>query len=343
MKMYKFLAALSAVALTVGMTGCSDDDTTYDFPGVDGQVVIAPTVQQHYNIVKTPEAYVVPGINFGVEARTRIPATEEIKVKFEIDNSLIDAYNQEHSTSYVALPDGLASLVVPDEPVPDEPEVEPASRAGEGAILTIHTGASKSAVQLNMAIANDQALLAGLDLDTEYIVPVRMTEVTEGAARLGVSVSNISYVIFGLTEKMINSEGTPSGTLLGNDERANWTVEAGGGASEWYGWSNDVIIGSNMNYGQYPAGSYIDFNLGAPTKFDGIWCKPYNNSLSYTMFKSGAEIFTSNDGENWKSLGVLENTTAVVALYAPVTAQYVRVQFNSRTYVAIQGFNVYAK
>lgn len=349
MKLYKFSAAIAAVALTVGMTACNDDDETYDYPGVSGQVVLSPTVDKSYTIVKTPEAYVAPTIDWEVEVRTRIPAKEQIDVKFEIDNTLIAAYNTDNATEYLALPDGMLTLVVPEPPVVEDPTPAPEpeqgteSRAGNEGVLTVAEGNTKSTVKLTATFTTDQAQLATLDLTKEYIVPVRMTEVVKGDARLAVSSTNISYLTFNLVEAMIKPAGeTPKGTMVDIADRQDWTGTPGDGASEYWDWAWPITQGSNYSYGSYPAGSTVTFDFAEEKTFDGIYAYPFYGMSSYSLFRNGSEILTSSDGSTWKSLGVLEGTRTTVAFYAPVTARYVKVVFGNGGSVACTEFTIYA-
>lgn len=341
MKLYNLFSALGAIALTASLASCSDD-VTYDYPGVDGQVVISPTVNSEYTIVKTPVGYQAPSIDWSIEARTRINATEPVVVKFEIDNTLVDSINKANDTEYLAMPDGMVTLEVPALPVEDE-GAETSSRAGNPVTLTIPVGTTVSNQKVTAVITNDESKLSTLDLTKEYVVPVRMTEVTSANARLAVSSSNVSYMAFNLVEAMINQDGSPTGTIVPKADRQDWNAVEGGGASEWWGWEYPIIYESDYSYGMYSKGSYVDFDFGKEYTFDGVYAFPYYGSSSYTLFKPGTDLFTSEDGTNWTYLGTSEGYKSTVAFYAPVTTRYLRVQLvQSEGYVAITKFSIYA-
>lgn len=342
MKLYKYLTVIGALALSAGFTSCDDDDTVYDYPGVDGQIVISPTVTGDFNVVKTPASYIAPSLDsWQVKVRSRIAATEQLDVKFETYNAGVAEYNAAHGTEYEMLPDGLLTLQVP-EVVVDEETTLPASE-GSAVTISIYPGDNASKQVVSAAITSDQAALAKLDLSKEYMAAVKMTEVTKGQANIGVSATNISYITVKLSELLINetSGATPSGSLLSIDERDEWTGTPGDGASEWWDWWY-AFHEEKYNYGQYPAGSTVLIDMQKSYTFDGILASPYYNNRSYALFKAGTEILISEDGSDWTSLGTLTAWTSNVVLYAPMKARYIKVILGAGTYVATTKFNIYA-
>lgn len=339
MKLNKFLTVIGALGLTCAFTACSDDDDNYDYPGVEGQVVLAPTVNKSYKIVKTPVGMVAPSIDWSNKVRSRIKATEDIVVKFEIDNALVDAYNEENETDYVAMPDGLVTLEVPVVDVPEDEST--ASRAGAEALVTVAKGTNNSTESVIAKMTDDETLLATLDVEKTYIVPVRMTEVVKGDARVAVSGTNVSYLTFSLVEAMINEGGSPTGKIVPKANRQTWTGTPGGGASDWYGWNNPIRTESGYNFGSYPAGSYVDFDFGETKTFDGVYIYPFYGQSGYAILRSGTELFTSDNGQDWTSLGTLTKTSSTVTFYVPVTARYLRVQLGVDCQVACTAFSIY--
>lgn len=342
MKLYKYLTIIGALALSTGFTSCDDDDVVYDYPGVDGQIVISPTVMGEFSIVKTPAAYVTPSLaSWQASVRSRIAATEQIDVKFEPYKEGVAEYNTANGTEYEALPEGMLTLKVP-EVVADEETTLPAS---EGSVVTIsiYPGDNTSKQVVSAALTSDETALSKLDLSKEYMAAVKMTEVVKGQANIGVSVTNVSYIIVRLSELLINETpgATPSGTLLSVDERDGWTGTIGNGAQDYYGW-DDPIHDRDSNWGSYPKGSTVVFDMQTVRTFDGIYAPPTYNYNGYALFNGGTEILISNDNATWTSLGTLTSTTGNVVLYAPMSARYIKVVRGANGSCAVDSFNIYA-
>lgn len=343
MKLYKYLTAIGALALSAGFTACDDDDTVYDYPGVDGQVVIAPTVTGDFNIVKTPASYVAPSLDsWQAKIRTRIAATEQIDVKFETYNAGVAEYNAANGTEYEVLPEGFITLQVP-ELVVDETTTLPASQ-GASVVLSVYPGDNVSKQVVSASITSDQTALASLDLSKQYMVAVKMTEVVKGQANIGVSATNISYITLGVTELLINETpgATPSGSLLSVADRTDWVGTPGDGAYEWDGWESAWNGSGSGNWGSYPAGSTLIVDMQTPRTFDGIRAYPYYGSSGYALFTADSEILISNDGSDWTSLGVLNSWKSDVVLYAPMSARYIKVIRGQGDYCCTTDFNIYA-
>lgn len=343
MKFYKYLTVIGALALSAGFTACDDDDTVYDYPGVDGQIVISPTVTGDFNVIKTPTSYIAPSLDsWQAKVRSRLAATEQIDVKFETYNAGVAEYNAAHGTEYEMLPDGMFTLKVP-EVVVDEETTLPASE-GSAVTISIYPGDNASKQVVSAAITSDQTALAKLDLSKEYMAAVKMTEVVKGQANIGVSSTNISYITVKLSELLINETAgaTASGSLLSAAARSGWTGTIGNGASDYYSWSNTFNDDSNYIYGQYPAGSTVEIDMQSVRTFDGIYNYPFYGYLNYTIFTANTELLISEDASNWTSLGTLSASTNTVVLYAPVSARYIKIIRGSGDWAAVERFNIYA-
>ena len=48
--------------------------------------------------------------SYAITASTTDKVDKDVNVKFAIDRSLVESYNQEHNTKYYAIPDGAAVL-----------------------------------------------------------------------------------------------------------------------------------------------------------------------------------------------------------------------------------------
>lgn len=347
MKLNKILLSFGAFAIAASFTSCSDSDSepksAGDNPlynGISEQVLLAPTVNKSYKIVKTPAQTITPAIDWAGTVRAREIAKEDFTVKFIIDNTLVDSINAQKDADYAALPDGIASLAV-EMPFVDEEEAETASRAASEALLTLSKGTNVSDGHVKVILTDDQTLLAQLEANKAYVIPVRMSEVVSGPGRLARSGSNISYLTFSVSEELINPNGNPTGTIVPVADRSGWSATLGGGAMDWYGWSSPLNEDGGYNFGNYPAGSYVIFDFAETLTFDGIYSYPYYGVNSYSMFRNGTELFISNDGESWTSLGTLSKYCTTVSLYGPVSARYLKVQLGSSIQIATTAFSLY--
>lgn len=95
--LYKYVRHLCAC-----FTACGDDET-YDVYGDPYNRVYVLDNSKEYKIVQTPIS-TVSNVDFTWEAKCSKKASGDIRVTVAVDNSLIDAYNEEHDTEFEALP-----------------------------------------------------------------------------------------------------------------------------------------------------------------------------------------------------------------------------------------------
>lgn len=99
-----------------------------------------------------------------------VPVTSEnVEIGYEIDNSLIAAYNEKNGTDYKAAPAGLLAL--------------------DAAASTISAG--ESSTNFSLRLSSSKLLEDISVLDEKYLIPVRMTSISN-AARIG--DESVSYV-----------------------------------------------------------------------------------------------------------------------------------------------------
>ena len=322
MKLYRFFTAIGALALAAGFTACSDDDEVYSdgFGGVDGQVVLAPTYNESYKFIRIPNSTMAPTLTWSVAPRSRVRATEELTMKFAIDNSLIDSYNGENSTDYVALPEGVV-LFVNDE-------------------ATILPGNNSADTPVTLKVTDNAQLLSQLDTEKKYMVPVRMTEVVKGSARIAVSSSNISYLTFSVEEVLIKTGGTPTGTMVPASDRSGWNMTLAGDYGVYSGSASDPINKTGRYWYIALQGGSLTLDLGKEYTFDGL---TFDSSFGsrYYLLLSGVELSYSSDNSTWTSIGTVESSSKTLALYAPITARYVMVYCPSYVLTALTDVSIY--
>ncbi len=112
MKTYNLRNSLLAMSFgALALMGCTEGDK-FDY----GKTVVYITGTETTPVTKfvvedTPSAY-------AVTASATSKVDKEVKVKFAIDNSLVEAYNKEHKTSYYVIPDGAVTLEGNDVVIP---------------------------------------------------------------------------------------------------------------------------------------------------------------------------------------------------------------------------------
>lgn len=303
----KYFLLPALVLATASFSACSDDEE-YDFPGDSRTLVYAADFSGSYKVVQTP-AGAMGAISVPVTAKTNGRSASDIKVVVAVDNSLIDAYNEENGTSYLPLP--AEALVL------DKTE------------LTIPAGEMMSADTVIVSLTDDQEILKNLNDDNGYIIPVRLASVSGGGAALATSIKSISYLTIGITNDAVNHEGTledSKGTPV--DDWTGWSVtETDGNLSGW----ERMFDGNAKNY--WSAGyntKTVTIDMGKTYKFDAIQAYYGSSWGSYTYgsLYGGTKIAISTDGTNWSNIGEIEGSSWSrsdnVIFYGYVEARYIK-------------------
>lgn len=130
--------------LTFSMFSCAEGDS-FDYNKnvvlVSG-TEINPVVK--FVVEDTPSSY-------AVTATATNKVEEDVKIKFAIDNSLVEAYNEAHSTNYYAVPDGTVEI--------------------ENADVIIEKGKTFSTPSTVKVISTE-----GLDEGRVYVIPVTIQQ-----------------------------------------------------------------------------------------------------------------------------------------------------------------------
>lgn len=303
----KYFLLPALVLATASFSACSDDEE-YDFPGDSRTLVYALDFSGSYKVVQTP-AGAMGAMSVPVTAKINGRSTSDIKVVVAVDNSLIDAYNEENGTSYLPLP--AEALVL------DKTE------------LTIPAGEMMSADTVTVSLTDNQEILKTLNDDNGYIIPVRLASVSGGGAALATSIKSISYLTIGITNDAVNHEGTledSKGTPV--DDWTGWSVtETDGNLSGW----ERMFDGNAKNY--WSAGyntKTVTIDMGKTYKFDAIQAYYASSWGSYTYgsLYGGMRISISSDGTNWSNVGEINGNSWLrfpnVIFYGYLEARYVR-------------------
>lgn len=309
MKLKNYIFASLAMAGALCMVSCDDDDT-YDVVGNPDNLVYSP--QSNYNGVLIQTPFLVQG---GLEGKIYLqstrPASSDIHATFEIDNSLIDAYNEEHGSNYAAIP--AEAIVFENEPL-------------------IPKGQSNASEPVLVKLTDDTNILSTLDNAGGYLIPVRLTNVTGGGASIAQSVPSVSYLTVDLTDNIVKSQdisdamGTPvadrsAWSMTGNIDVTGYNVMFDTDNSTAVDWSDSNPIEMVVNLGQTytfdAIRAYVHVSYGSWWSYD-------DGSLP-----NGTEISVSDDGTTFNKIATVSadswsNAEAVV-FQANISARYVKI------------------
>jgi len=288
--------------------------------------------------VKTPTSYInfykfsvihTPVSDLGTvliafPARTTLATTSDLKVSFQVDNSLISAYNTAHGTTLSQIPDSLLTLV--------------------NMQLTIPKGNYSSVDSLSMSITNKRLHYLP---DPGYILPIRITSISESPNTVISTNENIVYVV--INTSSTNCYNSPLladmvGTLI--TPRTAWTATLDATLNS--GTLTNLFDAKTTTYWYVTPAKEVNLtvNLGsAVSNITGIRTHSYSTSYSLTSVL----VYTSLDGTTWTSQGIATLSTAssyqYIKFYSPIaSAKYIKIDvksWKSGTYVIMAEFDVY--
>lgn len=274
-----FLGALIALTGMV-VVSCNDDDAVDPYD-INYAYIYAPGYTNHA-ISYLEDGTIVKAINEEekiIPVRCTRPAPNDLKITFSIDESLIDAYNKEHETSYALLKN--AQLVNPE--------------------LSIKKGEFISADTLKVRYTDMSEFRDGT---ANYILPVTITEVKGGGVT--VSESKTFYLTYKSTLILMEEADSPNGTKI--DDRANWSVLMNGKDTDDDGTSISAVIDGNN-------GTYIYSESEETELLFDLKKKEQISSIALTFYAwyyaaQNVSVAMSVDGTNYEELGYvnLSNT-----------------------------------
>ena len=319
MKNRKNLFYIGMFAICVlGFAACGDDET-YDVYGDPYNRVYILDNSKEYKIVQTPVS-TVSNVDFTWEARCSKKASGDIRVTVAVDNSLIDAYNEEHDTEFEALP--VEAVVL------------------ENAEMTIPAGEM------------DANVLSTLKSAKGYIIPLRLVSAEGGNSQLSTNMLAPSFLTITVTEDNMNHEAiqyTGTGALVA--DQTGWTATTNGTVQSWYDPIESIFDGNGETYCYISNRSgdlWLDVDMGKPYSFDGIRMMSSSYYGDSGSFSAGMTVSTSDNGTDWKAQGEIESDAEDCVFYAPLTARYIRITVPNAggwygASLECGVFNVYAK
>jgi hypothetical protein len=331
MKNRKNLFYIGMFAICVlGFAACGDDET-YDVYGDPYNRVYILDNSKEYKIVQTPVS-TVSNVDFTWEARCSKKASGDIRVTVAVDNSLIDAYNEEHDTEFEALP--VEAVVL------------------ENAEMTIPAGEMVVADAVHLKLTDDANVLSTLKSAKGYIIPLRLVSAEGGNSQLSTNMLAPSFLTITVTEDNMNHEAiqyTGTGALVA--DQTGWTATTNGTVQSWYDPIESIFDGNGETYCYISNRSgdlWLDVDMGKPYSFDGIRMMSSSYYGDSGSFSAGMTVSTSDNGTDWKAQGEIESDAEDCVFYAPLTARYIRITVPNAggwygASLECGVFNVYAK
>ena len=331
MKNRKNLFYIGMFAICVlGFAACGDDET-YDVYGDPYNRVYILDNSKEYKIVQTPVS-TVSNVDFTWEARCSKKASGDIRVTVAVDNSLIDAYNEEHDTEFEALP--VEAVVL------------------ENAEMTIPAGEMVVADAVHLKLTDDANVLSTLKSAKGYIIPLRLVSAEGGNSQLSTNMLAPSFLTITVTEDNMNHEAiqyTGTGALVA--DQTGWTATTNGTVQSWYDPIESIFDGNGETYCYISNRSgdlWLDVDMGKPYSFDGIRMMSSSYYGDSGSFSAGMTVSTSDNGTDWKTQGEIERNAEDCVFYAPLTARYIRITVPNAggwygASLECGVFNVYAK
>ncbi|WP_390597214.1 BT_3987 domain-containing protein [Bacteroides sp. f07] len=300
------------------LCSCSKD-TLYDIYGDKGAIYISelkgsPTSLGTGHVLNTPQG-TKGEVEIKFPARSTMPVKDNIKVRFRVNNELVQAYNDVYGTEYKS--------------------IDPALLVISNTTVTIAKGdlESKDSVLVYLPRENFQSVEVG-----DYLIAVEM-ETVEGylpsttlkEKTMYYSAVNVAYNPHNV--RPIGSEGN-DGTLV--EDRTDWSISYTGRVT--FGQVTSLLEGSLIGTSVYVGGSwskdvdYFEIDLGkVHSNILGAYVLYYDNRWEWKSVK----VTTSINGENWVVQG---NTTVkessigdltdqgIAKFIFPVEARYIRVE-----------------
>ncbi|MEE4213833.1 MAG: DUF1735 domain-containing protein, partial [Bacteroidales bacterium] len=257
------LIAASSILMLCILSSCSED-IEYDITGDTANKVYINTHTSYVNKYQLNVIHTPVGSLGEISARFPARCTQEagasIRVNFEIDNSLVDIYNETNSTGYSQVPGGLAQL--------------------SSSSITIPQGALASSDSLEISIAGDD--LEQL-VDEAYLIPVRISSVEDGGGvALRTNLNTVYLIISTIVTNCYDRPGEDDmeGAIV--EDRSAWTAEMDIPVN--LGSLDRLFDGNTRRYGGvYSQECNLTVNLGALyNDISGIRLHTYSRNYGIT-------------------------------------------------------------
>lgn len=313
----RFTAFWFALIGTLLIQSCSDDEIFDVVGSAENKVYLntqswspvnAPKNSMVFNVTNTPEGSIIANaekieIRFGVQCTH--PATTDILVRFEPDNSLI-------TTGYKVFPDGVKRTM-------DKTE------------LTIPKGATMSRDSITISVSKDDL---GLLTVGQYMAPVKIASVTN--AKASDNLTSAYLLVKTTYTNCVDQATSVPGTAA---VRTGWKAAVNGADQA------NKLFDNNRNTYFYGSNFTLEVDLGSVHEnITGLGMGYYSQSYSMGSADIYTSDTDADHYELQGSPTFARSTPQYVQFYKTVKARYIKIVVTSGTSasgVAISEFNVY--
>ena len=252
-------------------------------------------------------------ISTGVNVRLAKAASNYSYAYLKIDNSLIDAYNQQNGTHYEAVPN--ASLYY--------------------SYVYIYSGYTTGSTSYNIIVRFSDSM-ASLQSGHEYLIPVTFDRFTGDPNLAAGMTDNVFYVKITSTEveaSYILAASGPAGTEIPRDQFDAWSIKSDNPDSK--GDSQQSYIRGTATGSYYILSGGLLIDLGQTYSLKGLGFTASSMfGVTYAPKIIGMEV--STDGTSWRDLGVSDPLNSASPNYASLKtateARYVRLWIQNSQY-----------
>jgi hypothetical protein len=336
MSILKYISCFTITALLVSCGEKDSFDITGD-PGIkfftnNESLGNAPQNSISYAVVNIPNTAGAGWVNLSTTIPAAIrfpvmasaPVLQDVTISAVLDNSLIDAYNAEHGTSYLPFPAGMLNT--------------------DALSASFAKGGTRSSDSIS--ITTNTAGLNGLT-GKSYMAPIKLNNVSNPAA--GHITSNnaiqVTYVVANVEKRQIKYNAPSSealGTLIA--DRSAWTavltpepIQLSGGGG--------ILDGSTTSFSRWGVSlGQVDINMQTVQAVTGIRLR---TSTTTTQTPTQVEVWVSEDGINYELIGAplradmaLESSNHFILFYKAVNAKYIRLKLSYTTSTSTQNRRV---
>jgi hypothetical protein len=326
---FKYMAAGLLAAVALLLQSCSKDEA-FDVTGSSENIVYlntqsfapvdAPKNSFLFLVSTTPTSSTITYPLRGVTTiAVKFPvqcsqvAAEDVRVKFELDNSLV-------VEGYSALPGGLSATM-------DKTE------------LVIPKGANMSTDSITVSVDGDWKILKG----GAYMLPVKISSIS-GNVQMSSNLSTAYVLIKSTYTNSINNGTTlPSGAAI--TPKSTWTAIGINDSERLFDASTSTS--SYASTGNLTDRLPLTVEIDMKTDYEAItgFRVAYSNQ-SYCMTR--AIVYTKTDAGDYEFQGdvtLTRATSQVVRFYQPVNARFIKLEvqtvYNTANGLRITDFNAY--
>ena len=273
---------------------------------------ISPINNYSFHITHTPTTSVANYSELKFPLKTTRASIVDILGEVEIDNDIIDAYNEANGTKFEKCPEGLFQM----------------SKS-----VTIKAGNAESSDSIKFELTD----LTQLKSISGYMVPIKISNIQTSDIGAQIS-SNMNFIYLFITAETNNID--LNATTIDGDviDKSDWSVEAVGTYNATYKAEN-AIDGSNISVWFYTAtrNPSITIDMSREQIVKGLRLVPNYNAFNKTYAFKRFEVDTSLDGTTWAKHGksnVFEIPVGsasspdyrVVKFYSQVNARFIRLR-----------------